>query len=746
MSASKRSGQGRLLLNAAMIVVVFPCCAFFGLLVLGMARELSWISPGPSLLESALFWLFCLVLPAGALAVIAWKGWVKASMGIFLLAFVGVVAIHGRVDDPERRGIDLVLGLHSPVTGVDVFCNGVHLGKTPLRISREEFRQKVKPWTEPPRQERIEQGTFPGKELSSAKYAWVPYDIFEQFEQWPPDYSRSVIDDNDEAAELLQSSRYWWHFELTGHQGVTPVANFGGGGGGTSGYLEVAANPGTTYPALEPHLEILVEALRSTDYRPTSAWIAHFREHQALLFLPFHERLEQDARLRPAMEAVVRAELALPETPTPDDCDRVLGIILDRAQARGAFQIPSIESLAVDLMGETARGPVVRRFREESRVQSVWSGSGSAESWEIHSRNGRANRQLPVEYAVQRLQPPELFDWLVYLQSRRGGYLELIGSYPNEEAVRLMHSYLWDFKYKGGRPHEKEETLRVVSRIRNPGVDPLIQHFMRDEGVGPFRRQYVMEYYGSRIGARGVDQSTLAGWIFHWAPLDEAGKLELLARIDAPKTYHYVEALGATRDSVKRLALVDRLAEAVNPSLDRFLIDSYDWWRGPQGPGYDRRLTEALLKTDTAAVRAFIEERWGDHEERQELLRAAGWAESRLPHLAWMTRLMEESDDADTRREAAHLLARIDTDAAWTLLESWAEDDADERVRQAAAEQLDRRQQREAETERRLQQYADLISGKISPEDLLAPQAAWIWDGERYVPEAEPEEGAEDGQ
>jgi hypothetical protein len=247
-----------------------------------------------------------------------------------------------------------------------------------------------------------------------------------------------------------------------------------------------------------------------------------------------------------------------------------------------------------------------------------------------------------------------------------------------------------------------------------------------------------MEYFGSRIGAPGVSQSGLAAWIFHWAPLDEDGKLELLARMESPETYHYVEALGATRDSVKRMALVDRLARAPNPSLDQFLIDSYDWWRGPEGPGYDRRLTEALFNTDTAAVRAFIEERWGDPEERQELLRAAGWAESRLPHLEWMVWLVERSADADTRREAAHLLARIDNDTAWSLLENWAEEDSDEGVREAAAKQLDLRQEREAETEKRLQQYADLISGRIGPEDLLPPQPAWVWDGERYVPEEEP--------
>jgi hypothetical protein len=68
------------------------------------------------------------------------------------------------------------------------------------------------------------------------------------------------------------------------------------------------------------------------------------------------------------------------------------------------------------------------------------------------------------------------------------------------------------------------------------------------------------------------------------------------------------------------------------------------------------------------------------------------------------------------------------------LLQSWA-DDPNEDVRRAAQDALESYRRLDEEASRRMQQYADLLSGKVTPDDLLAPATAWVWDGADYVPE-----------
>jgi hypothetical protein len=123
------------------------------------------------------------------------------------------------------------------------------------------------------------------------------------------------------------------------------------------------------------------------------------------------------------------------------------------------------------------------------------------------------------------------------------------------------------------------------------------------------------------------------------------------------------------------------------------------------------------------------------------MVRLLAWGERRLSNASWMLPLVEQSADAVTRQRAAGLLARIDTEAAWKLLDQWAKKDPEDGVRQAAQAQLKKRLQRQQEAEekakRGAQQFADLVSGKIRPDDLLPPQPAWVWDGKRYVEESE---------
>jgi hypothetical protein len=149
-----------------------------------------------------------------------------------------------------------------------------------------------------------------------------------------------------------------------------------------------------------------------------------------------------------------------------------------------------------------------------------------------------------------------------------------------------------------------------------------------------------------------------------------------------------------------------------------------------ESPDYEDRdaITKALALCDTPAVREFIDRCWADPEQRAILLERFQSQENlTLIGLDWMMPLLEKLDDAASQQSAARLLSAIATPDAQKLLERWAQSD-DESTRQAAQQQI-------AEHQRRMQQWSELLTGKIKPDDLLPPAQAWVWNGTEYVPE-----------
>lgn len=740
MRTSSPHRTNRLLVNVTMLLVVLPFFAVFAEWTF-MKLGLAWRSAGQAVADLDVFSTVAIVLPCVGVVVMLWKGWTKTAMGLLVVAYLVLSWSESRsLDDSEYRHIDLVIGARSPVVGADVFCNGVHLGKTPLRISRSEFREKVEPWSKPPRHEWLDVRDDQDDRFTWAKFTWVPCDVFDPYEKHPrhPRHSVSHSHDDTETFRLLKSSRYWWRFQMKGHSGLTTINNFGGGSSSVwSSYLEISVNPQTVYPAMEPHVELLVEVLESDGFRPTPEWIAHFRKNQGLLFLEFHKKARQEPQLRYALDAVVRAEFELPESPTATDCDRVWSKILDRAEEREAFQIPSVESAAIDLMGDAARETVIQRYREEADVIATRYGTSGSGDWEIHRRSGRAARQLPLEYAVKRLLPPELFHRLVYEYSRNKRRFEIVASFRDERAGRLVGRHLQDVEHGRNARYRVGSVLDAVTKVRNPLIEDRIRQFVRQHAVGAHGKHRAVRFVESRIGASEIEQTSLAEWVYHWAPLDERTKLEMLARIDSPKTGHYVRMCGVERDRLKRERLIEHLARRPNPSLDQFVVDTYGWWEGPEGPSYwHQSVGEALAKTDTPAIREFITELWGHEAGRRGLVWKIASTEVDLSHLAWLVPLVEQCSDVSTLRQTPRLLDRIDTPAAQELVERWATESTDDGVRQAAKAMLDQRERREELAEQRLQQYADLLAGKIRPDDLMPPRQAWVWDGDKYVPES----------
>ena len=728
----------RKLLNVTLLVILAPLYA----VVLftphtGILRKLAdcWYQGTP--FAAPLLYVFLL----GCVASIVWLLWRGALVGsIFVLLVTMVVnGVVGSYASADKR-YELSIGAGRPVLGIDVYCNDVHLGKTPLTISEAEFNEKVTPWDTPPDQPILKVDRDNSNDRYSwAKFSYVPLDVFEMNKERPPDHFRYSRHNSEETLADIKASCSWWRFEKDGCVGLTQLANFSDGDGGASGRITIRVNPNITFPSAPEHLSLLLAQLAQDNYQPTQAWIDHFLKYKGLLFLEFHAKAQTDKKLQPALAALGRCEFQLSTSPTEPDCRRVVDEILRRVHVSGCFTVPSLESLAMDRVAQTHSQPVVDRFLELANLSAGGSaGRASSGKWVTYRRSGPAVQLLPLEYATKKTSPAQLFDRLVYM-SRRGTNMDLLANYPRKELVWLFSQYLRNTERQGGHRREAriDEALRVCAQIRNPLLEETLRQFVRDnagQGHGSDHSR-VGRFLESRINDPAIDQFQLAAWIGHMAPLDDRYKLGFLPRIQDPKVYNYLSNLLAKNEH-RREQVIQQLSAKPNPALDRIVIDTYNWYESPRGPGYwFTSMTHALVRTDTPAVREFIKEKWNrDTKTRWRMITHLNSGDWRQPNMNWLVPMIAELNTRDERNSAVRLLSCIDTPEAYVLAERWISDpDAD--IAQAAAEQLKIRDQRAAQLQRRLAQAADLIAGRIKPDDLLPASTAYAWNGSEYVPD-----------
>ena len=726
----------RKLLNITLLVILSPLYA----LVLftpevGILRNLlvCWSQGTP--FAAPLLYVFLL----GCIASVAWLLWRSALVGpisVLLATMIISGVVSGYGDDTKTY--ELLIGAGRPMLGIDVFCNDVHLGKTPIRISEADFNKLVKPWDTPPDQPMLDIDQDDDNDRYSwAKFFYVPHDIFDMNKQWPPDHRRYSRHNDEETLKDLENSKYWWRFEKDGCIGLTRLSNFGGGSGGGN-LITIEINPSVSFLSADDHLGLLFFQLEQDGYEPDQAWVNHFLKFKDLLFLEFYTFAQAEKKLQPALDALVRSEFKLSVTPSESDCQRVVDEIVKRVHTDACFTVPSFESLAIDMVAQAHAQPIVDRFLELVDLPVGGSnGRASSDKWTSYRRSGPRVQLLPLEYAIKKTTPPQLFDRLVYM-SRGGEYMDLLGNYPREELASLFSQYLRNIEQQGGRRRDWRinEALRMCGQVKNPLLEETIRRFVREnagQGHGA-AKHHVGRFIESRINDPAFDQRQLAAWIFHWAPLEDRVKLGYLPRIQDPNAYHYLSNL-LSQNERRREDVLQQLSVRPNAALDRFVVDTYNWYESPRGPGYwSTSVTYALVRTDTEAVRELIKEKWNqDAKTRLRMIRHLSSGDWRQANMNWLVPMIAKLSSRIERGAAVTLLSRIDTPDAYALAETWATDpDAD--LAKAATEQLQIRDQRAAQQQQQLARAADLIVGRIKPDDLLPSPTAYVWNGTKYAP------------
>jgi hypothetical protein len=729
----------RKLLNVTLFVLLSPLYAVFLFSEFGVLRMLgSLISEGRAFAFPLLY-----LLLLGYIASIVWLLWRGSVFGpVVILLVTMLLYSFSNISGIREKRYELQIGAGQPMLGMDVYCNGINLGQTPLRISEVEFRKKVTPWQTPPKQPRLsieEPSPDDTDRFTKAKYFYIPQDIFEMHKVWPPNRHRYFKSRNKDIFEEMSNSQYWWHFEKDGCLGLTSLSNFSGGAGGGR-TITIRITPDIEFPSAIRHLRLLVHHLANSDYQPSPQWLEHFLRYKGLLFMGFYKQAKGDEKLQPALRALVRAEFDIPEEPSERDCARVVDEILDRVEKVDCFTVPSLESLAIELVGQAHYRPIVDRFLESLRAPGGGSsGTRSSDIWTTYRRSGKRVRQLPLEYAVRKLCPGELYNRLVYM-SRKGAYLDIIGNYQREESVRLITYHLRQVERQGRRFRRSSimQTMRLCAKIHNTELEEILRNFIRNNAIGRDNEFGVREFIQSRINTADPNSSDLATWIFHWAPLNDREKLEYISKLNTSQTHHYLSILLPRGNQNLRRDVISQLSRKPNPSLDQFIIDSYKWYHSPQGPGYYlANLTDTIVNTHTPAMRQFLTDLWNKAgKDRKTLLGHLQHGKWRAPSMNWLTPLFAELTGKDERLMTAKILSKIDTDDAWQLAEKWAKD-TDTDIAAAARQQLDIRRNRLKDEQQFIQQANDLIAGKIKPDELLPSGPAYVWNKQEYVPQTQ---------
>jgi len=383
--------------------------------------------------------------------------------------------------------------------------------------------------------------------------------------------------------------------------------------------------------------------------------------------------------------------------------------------------------------------PIVDQFLESvSLSPGGSSGMASSDTWTTYRSSGPRAQLLPLEYAVKKTTPPQLFDRLVYM-SRKTRNMVLLGNYPRDELIWLFQDYLNRLERQGGRMRESRinEALKMCAEVRNPLLENTLRRFVRENaGQGHGSTEHsVRRFVESRINDPAINQQQLAAWIFHWAPLDDRIKLELLPKIQDPNACNYLHNLVA-RNERRREDIIQQLGANPNAALDKFVIDTYNWYESPRGPGYwFVSMTRVLVTTDTPAVRELIKEEWNKAgKTRSRMIRHLNSGSWRQPNMNWLVPMIAELTARQDRTSATKLLSRIDTPEAYELAKKWATDTNPD-IAKAAAEQLKIRDLRTAQTQQQLAWAADLLSGKIKPDDLFTSASTYKWNGAEYIPD-----------
>jgi hypothetical protein len=751
MKRNKDMRYNRILVHATSVLATIPILVLFAWAAYMTGRHI-WLPAG---------WL-------GGAAIIAVTVWIAARgriMGpiaaLFIFLFGGMVLLGLlspvlKDDDFNRRIVLEIDQWNAP--GLDVYCNGVHLGQTPLEITREELLAKVPPLETPPAQDFIDLSDWNENEnLWHSNYTHVPLVWENTFDDPTTDrdldeiaFIRSNVDHSrttdGEVNQIFDESKYWFELRIGDCPVLCGISGSTGASGGSPREYSYSLTFNASYNSLPKQYAVLTVGLEAADFQPNETWCDHVLQYESVLQPGKAFSVDSDHRMQPVMEALIKRKYGL--TPNADQAtiDRVWDEIIGQAEKTGRFAIPSLESWTVEMLVEqTTSRELTEMYKEASGYTSASSGRSSSDDLTVFRRHGRAARLLPLEHAVKQDPSPELFEWLVYQYAIRGaGIDKSLLYYPNEEVDQLIRQEMTGQGPGGGLAqqvgsHATNWRFQEYASVPRPSMEYEYRQFITDKMNTHDAQTFSRVFVENRINNKEIDQEELAAWIYHFSPLNVQEKATLIGWIQHSTANHYVRMFD---DQLIR-DIVQQTRWTPNPCLESLVIEH---WRETVANSLQdyvsyHHATRSLVLLDTPTAIEFLVDLLRSEDDRVSLLEPihdSFFDEFRdYSHLDPLCDELTLIEEPSLVRGASAMLEAIGTDQAKEILAEWAKDLANDSRSTAAKEALDRIAAHEEEQRELVRLCDDLITGRITPADLVEIEGPWIWDGEQYVFESE---------
>ncbi|MDR1492316.1 MAG: hypothetical protein LBT05_06320 [Planctomycetaceae bacterium] len=468
------------------------------------------------------FWyaVICFVVfPCVGFSLVLGKGWWRIQI---LLATCGVLLFSVfcmySVSLPETRKI-IITGNQILPDGTDVYCNGVHLGKTPLKITVRDLRKKVPEWNLPPEQKWFLDSKNP-------VYTWFPWDRFlrERYEEY------RLLDQSKSAAPFDRKSKYWWRLEYNG-MSYCLLGSISSDGDNAESFDTISSYSWSRQsphflqiPARRVVLDILTDSISRLNDAEKLEWAKYIDRLPVDFTSRLHSRSRNNEELKKMLTLAAKVKYGLSETPTAEECRNALEKFISEnkdehlsactlrygfgwdgitAIVRGTTNY-ELQFLAVDAMNNACCKPLQQMFRK---------------NWYAYD-----SRIAPLLLTAEHHGFSEMFDDLVRFYATSGQTSSAVFNNKNERTEALLQTLLSPRtlyeKTKAGREYAIQDKMSALGCLNNKKLEPLIREYIA-KNLSDYDYHYneqivegiLRNFVRARIYWKNFDMNELRQWI-----------------------------------------------------------------------------------------------------------------------------------------------------------------------------------------------------------------------------------------
>ncbi len=535
-------------------------------------------------------------------------GW-RLSLVLFGTLIVIMIACGDWTTIPEKNR-KLLFGIQSNLpVGTEVFCNGVSIGTVPFKIRVEELIAKVPRWETPPEQTWY-------FENRNAIYTWFPYDRFLRDRYM----ERFILDPAKGFAAFDAQSKYWFKFVYQGETAVAFNANERLQGPNFDKIAEFQLGDGFRFPTRRVHFDLLIRILSENDYKPSPEWVEYVARYSRLLVPLFFRSEFEDGRAKPfdirweeAIEAVARYRYGLSENPTPEECDRAIGVIFEELKNDGGLRTAKAkgQNYLYGPLGTSYSCPdpfldrAVRRMgtATEASLRQYCRRSRSYANFSNVDDNDRT-----LIYLLGANGSPALFEETVglYMLENRG-FRELM-SFRDERTVPLLKTLLRrteDPLSFGSAVYDAANKCAQLAILNNPLLEPTARDYLahwlpKINELGYYDSASTLDpFVAERLEFDWIDREELTRWV-ESLQIEGSYKTASLRNIRlAGKKNKKMEWDGVFQDLTTKVGeklTLEKLRDWLKENPDRPIDELIDTLHGSE-PDFVRRVKRQFLWT-----------------------------------------------------------------------------------------------------------------------------------------------------